>query len=59
MFPIPTIDKLNARILDGPQIGRLIKDNALVLHINTAECAAWNSFVVEVKEFLGKTKAAN
>ena len=54
-----SIVKLNARILDGPQIQILIKDDGFVLHIITAECAPWNSFVLLVKEFLGKTKVSD
>ena len=59
VLPAISIDELNAVILDGPQIQRLIKDDIFVLHVTTAECAAWNFFAVVVKEFLGKTNAAN
>ena len=56
MFPALNIDKLGVGILDRPQIRRLIKNNAFVLHMTTAEYAAWNSCVVVVERFLGKSK---
>ena len=59
MFSALSIDKLNNGILDGPQIRKLLKGDDFASHITTAECAAWNSIVVVVKQFLRQTKTAN
>ena len=51
--------KMKAEIFDGPQICKLIQDEALTTHMTAVESAAWCSHVSVVREFLGKTKASN
>jgi len=50
-------EKVKARIFDGSQIRKLMKDLAFVSHMTVVESAAWCSYVFVVKEFLGKKRA--
>ena len=51
--------KLKARIFDGPQVRKLVKDEDFVSHMTGVEAVVWYSFVDVVKGFLGNTKIAN
>ena len=54
-----SMEKLKARIFDGPQIRKLIQDQAFTSCRTAVESAAWCSCVSVVREFLGNTKASN
>ncbi len=54
-----SMQKLQAGVLNGPQIRKLVQDQNFVNHQNPTEKAAWLSFVQVTKEFLGNNKAAN
>ncbi|XP_073532722.1 uncharacterized protein [Phyllobates terribilis] len=58
-FPGLSSEKLKAGIFDGPQIRKLIKDSNFPKEMNDMEAAAWCSFVLVVKNFLGNKKADN
>ena len=58
-FPGLSMEKLKAGIFDGPQICKLIQDQAFTSYITAVESAAWCSYVLVVGEFLGNTKASN
>ena len=53
------MEKLKAGIFDGPQIRKLIQNQAFTSHMTALESAAWCSYVSVVREFLGNTKASN
>ena len=53
------MEKLKARIFNGPQICKLIQDQAFTSHMAALESAAWCSYVSVVREFLGNTKTSN
>ena len=50
---------MKAGIFDGPQIRKLIQDQAITSHTTAVESAAWCSYVSVVREFLRNTKASN
>ena len=50
---------MKAGIFDGPQICKLIQDQAFTSHLTAVESAAWCSYVSVVREFQGNTKASN
>ena len=54
-----TNEKLKAGIFDGPQIRKLMKDPNFIASMTKKEFAAWISFIVVVKKFLGNNKANN
>ena len=58
-FPGLSMEKLEAGIFDGPQICKLIQDQAFTSYMITVESAAWCSIVSVVREFLCNTKACN
>ena len=58
-FPGLSMEKLLAGIFDGPQIRKLIQDQAFTFHMTALESAAWCSYVSVVGEFLDNTKASN
>ena len=58
-FPGLSMEKLKAGIFDGPQIRKLIQDQAFTSYMTAVESAAWCSYVSVVREFLGNTKASN
>ena len=58
-FPGLSTEKLKAGIFDGPQIRQLINDSNFTNSMNEIESATWYSFVLVVKNFLGKDKAEN
>ena len=58
-FPGLSMEKMKAAIFDGPQIRKLIQDQAFTSHMKAVESAAWCSYVSVVREFLGNTKASN
>ena len=63
-FPGLSMEKIKAGIFDGPQIRKLIQDQAFTSHMTAVESAAvesaaWCSYVSVVREFLGNTKASN
>ena len=58
-FPGLSMEKMKAGIFDGPQIRKLIQDQAITSNMTAVESAAWCSYVSVVQEFLGNTKASN
>ena len=58
-FPSPSMEKLKSGIFDGPQIRKLIQDQAFTSHMAALEIVAWCSNVSEVRKFLDNTKASN
>ena len=59
-FPGMSIEKLKAGVFDGPQIQKLINNPGFTTASMTEkESAAWISFTVVVKNFLGNTKVSN
>ena len=58
-FPGLSIEKMKAGIFDGPQIRKLIPDQAFTSHMTAVQSAAWCSYVSVEREFLGNTKASN
>ena len=58
-FPGLSMEKMKAGIFDGPQIRKLIQDQAFTSNMTAVESAAWCSYVSVVREFLGNTKASN
>ena len=58
MFPGLSMENLKAGILDGPQICKLIQDQAFTSYMTAFESAAWCSYVSVVREFLVNTKAS-
>ena len=58
-FPGLSYKEIKAGIADGPQIHRLVHDQAFVQAMNDKEKAAWLSFVDVIKNFLGNKKAGN
>ena len=58
-FPGLSMEKLKARIFDGPQIRKFIQDQAFTSYMTAVESAAWCSYVSVVREFLGNTKTSN
>ena len=58
-FPGLSMENMKAGIFGGPQIRKLIQDQAFISHMTAVESAAWCSYVSVVREFLGNTKASN
>ena len=58
-FPGLSMKKMKEGIFDGPQIRKLIQDQAFTSHMTAVESAAWCSYASVVREFLGNTKASN
>ena len=58
-FPGLSMEKIQAGNFDGPQIRKLIQDQAFTSHMTAVESAAWCLYVSVVREFLGNTKASN
>ena len=58
-FPGLRMEKMKTGIVDGPQIRKLIQNQAFTSHMTAVESAAWCSYVSVVREFLGNTKASN
>ena len=58
-FPGLSYKKIEAGVLDGPQIRAIVRDQAFVQAMNDKEKAAWLSFVDAMKNFLGNIKAGN
>ena len=58
-FPGLSKEKTKTEIFDGPQIRKLLQDQAFTSHMTAVESAAWCSYVSVVREFLGNTKASN
>ena len=56
-FPGINIEKHKAEIFDGPQIRKLIQ--AFTFYMTAVESAAWSSYVLVGREFLGNTNASN
>ena len=54
-FSSLSMEKLKAGIFDGPQIRKLIQDQAFTSHMTALESAAWCSYVSVVREFLDNT----
>ena len=59
VFPGMSNKKLKAGIFDGPQIRKLMNDPNFTASMTEKEFAAWISFTVVVKNFLGNNKVAN
>ena len=59
VFPGMSNEKLKAGIFDGPQIRKLMNDPNFTASMTEKEFAAWISFTVVVKNFLGNNKASN
>ena len=59
VFPGMSNEKLKAGIFDGPQIRKLMNDPNFTASMTEKEFAAWISFTVVVKNFLGNNKANN
>ena len=58
-FPGLSMEKLKAGIFDGPQIRKLMQDQAFTARITVVERAAWCLYVSVIRKFLGNTKASN
>ena len=58
-FPGLSMEKLKAGIFDGPQICKLIQDQAFTSYMTAVENSAWCSYVSVVRKFLGTTKVSN
>ena len=58
-FPGMSMEKIKAGIFNGPQIRQLIKDSQFVRHMTEHESAAWTTFVLIIKNFLGNYNASN
>ena len=58
-FPGLGMEKMKAGIFDGPQIRKLIQNQAFTSHMTVVESAAWCSYVSVVREFFGNTNASN
>lgn len=58
-FPALSKEKIKAGIFDGPQIRQLINDHQFQDSMNDTEAAAWSSFCMVVKNFLGNYKSPN
>ncbi|GFS86240.1 uncharacterized protein TNCV_661111 [Trichonephila clavipes] len=56
-FPGLSIEKLKARIFDGPQVRTFVKDSNFVKSITEVESKAWNLFVLVMSNFLGKNRS--
>ena len=54
-MPQLSIEKIKARIFDGPQIRQLIIDTAFLQSMNEVELKAWTSFVAVIEIFLAIT----
>ena len=52
-FPGLSTEKLKAGIFNGPQIRQLIPSSNFTEHMNDSELAAWSSYVMVIKHFLG------
>ena len=48
-----------ARVFNGPQIRKLIKDDQFLTSMNQLKANVWTSFVSVIKNFLGNHKAEN
>ncbi|XP_022900735.2 uncharacterized protein [Onthophagus taurus] len=48
-----------AKIKEGPQIKKLLKDDKFQTYLSSVEAAAWNSFQLIVSDFLGNNKSPN
>ena len=55
-FPSLSMEKLQAGNFHGPQIRKLIQDQAFTSHMTALESAAWCSYVSVVREFLDNTR---
>ena len=58
-FPGMSMEKIKAGIFNGTQIRQLIKDLQFARHMTEHESAAWTTFVLIIKNFLGNYKASN
>ena len=58
-FPGLSMEKLKVGSFDGPQIRKLIKDQAFTSYMTAVKSAASCSYVSVVREFPGNTKANN
>ena len=58
-FPGMSNEKLKAGMFDGTQIRKIMRDSGFVKSMTVVESAAWISFSLVVKNFLGNTKADN
>ena len=58
-FPGLSMENFKAGIFDGPQIRKLIQDQAFTSYMTAVESAAWCSYVSVVRELLGNIKASN
>ena len=56
-FPGFSMENLKGGIFDGPQICKLIQDQAFTSYMTAVESTAWCSYVSVVRELLGNTKA--
>jgi hypothetical protein len=56
---IKTDAKLKAGIFVGPEIREIMRDDAFTSKLNKLELAAWDAFVLVVKNFLGNHRADN
>ena len=52
-------EKLKTGVFDGPQIRKIMRDPGFVKSMTVVKSAAWISFSLVVKNFLGNTKADN
>ena len=57
-FPGLRMEKMKTGIFDGPQIRKLIQDQAFTSRMTAVKSAAWCWNVSVVQEFLSKTKAS-
>ena len=55
-FPSVREEQIKARIFDGPQIKKLIKDPNYILSMNDMDANAWKAFFTVVVNFLGNRK---
>ena len=56
-FPGLSTEKLKARISNGPQIRQLIVSSNFTEHMNDSELAAWSSYAMVLKNFLGNDES--
>lgn len=56
-LPSVSDTKLNAGVLDGPKIRKLLNDDKFTENMNNSERASWTSFQEVVENFLGNVKS--
>lgn len=58
-FPKKSNDKLKEGVFDGPEIRKLLRDEAFGKTMNIKENNAWKSFKSVVEHFLGNSRSPN